>query len=126
MLLLGGFAATAIALALIGVHGVLSYLVTRRRRELGLRLALGAAPAEVVGAVVREGMRLTGVGVGLGLALALVGGRLLRGMLYGVSATDPRTFVAVGVAVFAAAALASWIPARRAARVDPITALRSE
>ena len=126
MLLLGGFAATAIALALIGVHGVLSYLVTRRRRELGLRLALGAAPAEVVGAVVREGMRLTGVGVGLGLALALVGGRLLRGMLYGVSATDPRTFVAVGVAVFAAAALATWIPARRAARVDPLTALRSE
>jgi predicted permease len=126
MLLLGGFAATAILLALIGVHGVLSYLVTRRRRELGLRLALGAAPAEVIGSVVREGVRLTAAGVVLGLVLALVGGRLLRGLLYGVSATDPATFIAVGVAVFGAAALASWVPARRAARVDPLTALRSE
>ena len=126
MLLLGGFAATAILLALIGVHGVLSYLVTRRRRELGLRLALGAAPAEVIGSVVREGVRLTTAGVVLGLVLALVGGRLLRGLLYGVSASDPATFIAVGVAVFGAAALASWVPARRAARVDPLTALRSE
>ena len=126
MLLLGGFAATAIALALIGVHGVLSYLVARRRRELGLRLALGAAPREVVGAVVWEGVRLTSLGVGLGLGLALVGGRLLRGLLYGVSATDPTTLGLVGLVVFTAAAVASWIPARRAARVDPITALRSE
>jgi predicted permease len=126
MLLLGAFAATAIALALIGVHGVLSYLVARRRRELGLRLALGAAPAEVVRSVVREGARFTVVGVALGLGLALAGGRLLRGLLYGVSATDPVTFVVVGAAAFGAAVLASWIPARRAARVDPIAALRSE
>jgi predicted permease len=126
MLLLGVFAATAIALALIGVHGVLSYLVARRTRELGLKLALGAAPASVVGSVVREGLRLTAVGVALGLGLALAGGRLLRGLLYGVTATDPGTLVAVGAGVFAAAAIASWIPARRAARADPMTALRSE
>jgi ABC-type antimicrobial peptide transport system permease subunit len=126
MLLLGVFAATAMALALIGVHGVLSYLVARRTRELGLKLALGAAPASVVGSVVREGLRLTAVGVALGLGLALAGGRLLRGLLYGVTATDPGTLVAVGAGVFAAAAIASWIPARRAARADPMTALRSE
>jgi predicted permease len=126
MLLLGGFAVTAIALALIGVHGVLSYLVARRRRELGLRLALGAAPREVVCSVVWEGARLTGLGVALGLGLALAGGRLLRGLLYGVSATDPGTLAIVAVTVAGAAALASWIPARRAARVDPMAALRSE
>jgi putative ABC transport system permease protein len=126
MLVLGVFAVLAIALALIGVHGVLSYLVARRARELGLRLALGAAPAAVVGHVIREGVRLTGLGIGMGLLTALAGGRLLRRLLYGVGATDPMTFLAVGAVVFAAAALASWIPAHRAARMDPIAALRSE
>jgi putative ABC transport system permease protein len=126
MLVLGVFAALAIALALIGVHGVLSYLVARRSRELGLRLALGATPAAVVGQIVRQGVRLITLGVGLGLLTALAGARLLRRLLYGVGVTDPVTFLAVGAAVFAAAALASWIPAHRAARMDPMASLRSE
>jgi predicted permease len=126
MLVLGVFAALAIALALIGVHGVLSYLVARRSRELGLRLALGATPAGVVGQIVQQGMRLTAVGIGVGLLTALAGARLLRGLVYGVGVTDPVTFLAVGAAVFAAAALASWIPAHQAARMDPMAALRSE
>jgi predicted permease len=126
VLVLGLFAGLAIALALIGVHGVLSYLVARRSRELGLRLALGATPAAVVGEIVRQGVRLTAVGIGLGLLTALAGARLLRGLLYGIGVTDPLTFLVVGAAVFAAAALASWIPAHRAARLDPMTTLRSE
>ncbi len=126
MLILGVFAALACALALIGVHGVLSYLVARRSRELGLRLALGATPQAVVGQIVWQGLRLTGIGVGLGLVVALAGARLLRRLLYGVGATDPLTFALVGAAVFGAAVLASWLPARRAARVDPMQALRGE
>jgi ABC-type antimicrobial peptide transport system permease subunit len=126
MLLLGSFAATAIALALIGVHGVLSYLVARRSRELGLRLALGAAPRAVVRGVVTQGIPFIALGVGLGLAAALVAARLLRRFLFGVSAADPATFAVVGLAVFGAALLASWIPARRAARVDPMVTLRHD
>jgi len=126
MLLLGSFAATAIALALIGVHGVLSYLVARRSRELGLRLALGAAPRAVVRGVVTQGIPFIALGVGLGLAAALVAARLLRRFLFGVSAADPVTFAVVGLAVFGAALLASWIPARRAARLDPMVTLRHD
>jgi putative ABC transport system permease protein len=126
MLVLGAFAGLAIVLALIGVHGVLSFLVARRSRELGLRLALGATPGMVVGQIVRQGLWLTAIGVGLGLMAALAGGRLLRGLLYGVGAADPMTFVVVGAGAVGAAVLASWIPARRAARLDPMHALRSE
>jgi predicted permease len=126
MLLLGTFAATAIALALIGVHGVLSYLVARRSRELGLRLALGAAPQAVVRGVVLQGIPFIALGVGLGLAAAFAAGPLLRRFLFGVSSADPATYAIVGVAVFGAALLASWIPARRAARVDPMVALRHD
>jgi predicted permease len=126
LMVLGVFAALAIVLALIGVHGVLAYLVARRSHEMGLRLALGATPESVVGHVVGQGLRLSVAGVALGLTVALAAGRLLRGLLFGVTATDPLTLVGVGVAVLGAAALASWIPARRAARADPMRALRHE
>jgi len=126
MLVLGLFAGLAITLALIGVHGVLSYLVARRARELGLRLALGAAPGTVVSQIVWQGVRLAGVGVGLGLVTALIGARVLRQLVFGVGVADPVTFLLVGAAVFVAATLASWIPAHRASRVDPMDALRHE
>lgn len=126
MLVLGAFAAAAIALALVGVHGVLSYLVARRSREIGLRLALGAAPGAIVADVVGQGLRLASLGLVLGLLAALGGARLLRGLLFGVTATDPLTFVWVALAVTGAAAAASWLPARRAAREDPMASLRSE
>ena len=126
MLVLGAFAGSAIALALVGVHGVLSYLVARRSREIGLRLALGAAPGTIVADVVWQGLRLASLGLALGLLAALGGARLLRGLLFGVTATDPLTFAAVALAVAGAAAAASWIPARRAARADPMATLRSE
>ncbi|HEX7050810.1 MAG TPA: ABC transporter permease [Longimicrobiales bacterium] len=126
MALLAAFAALAIALAVIGVHGVLSYTVSRRTPEIGIRMALGASHGNVVGLVVGEGLRLALVGLALGIAGALAASRLLRSLLFGVTATDPATFAAVAAAILAAGALASWIPARRAARVDPMAALRNE
>lgn len=126
MVVLGLFAGLAIVLAVIGVHGVLSYLVARRVRELGLRLALGAAPAAVIGQIVWQGARLATLGIALGLGAALLGAKLLRGLLYGVGVADPVTFAVAGAAVLAAATLASWLPARRAARLDPMDALRHE
>jgi putative ABC transport system permease protein len=124
--LLGLFAAVAILLALIGVHGVLSYAVAQRTQELGIRVALGASRGEVVSMVVREGMALAGLGVALGLVGALVFSRVLAGLLFGISATDATTFAAVAAAVTAVALLASWLPARRATGVSPMVALRND
>jgi predicted permease len=126
MLLLGSFAASAIALALIGVHGVLSYLVAHRTRELGLRLALGAAPGTVVRGVLTQSLPFIALGVGLGLSGALAAARLLHRFMFGVSTADPLTFAVVGASVMGAALVASWMPARRAARVDPMEALRHD
>jgi ABC-type antimicrobial peptide transport system permease subunit len=126
MVLLALFAGVALVLAVVGVHGVLSYMVARRVRELGIRMALGAKRSEVVGLVLRQGMMLAAVGLGSGLVVALVAGRVLRSLLFGVTATDPLTFAAVTVAVFGVALLASWLPARRATRIDPMEALRYE
>ncbi len=125
-LLSGVFALVALALASIGLYGVVSYAVSRRRREMGIRMSLGAAPGEVVGQVVREGMTLVGVGTGIGLALALAGAQLLRSFLYGVGAMDPVTFVVVPAILLAVTLLASFVPARRASRVDPVRALKAE
>jgi Acidobacterial duplicated orphan permease len=124
--LFGAFGILALALAAIGLYGVISYAVAQRTREVGIRLALGAQPAQVLRLVVRQGVLLTVLGLGIGIAGALVGARLIAHFLFGVSATDPITFAGVCVALGAVAALASYIPARRAARVDPIVALRSE
>jgi putative ABC transport system permease protein len=124
--LMGTFALLALTLATIGVFGVLSYFVTQRTQEIGIRMALGARAADVVGLVVRQGVTLAGVGVLLGLAAAVPLSRLMQELLFEVKPTDPATFVVVAAVLAAVAGLASYIPARRAARVDPVTALRSE
>jgi putative ABC transport system permease protein len=126
MLLLGLFAALALALAAVGVHGVLTYLVTQRTREIGVRMALGASAAAVTQLVVTQGMRLVAVGLGVGFALALALGRSLSGLLFGVTSTDLPTLVAVVGVLGSVAALSIWLPVRRAVRIDPLLALRQE
>jgi putative ABC transport system permease protein len=123
---LAGFAAIALVLALIGLFGVLSYLVAMRTREIGLRIALGAPGAKVLGLVVGQAMRILAVGIGIGLLGALAATRLLRSSLYGVGAADPLTFTAAALVFAGVALVASYLPARRAARVDPMIALRTE
>jgi predicted permease len=123
-LVLAAFAFLALLLAAIGVHGVLSYNVARRRREIGIRMALGAEPARVVALVVGHGIRLAAVGVAVGLAGALLLARALGSLLFGVTPRDAAIFLAVPVVMGAAALLASWAPARRSARVSPAVALR--
>jgi putative ABC transport system permease protein len=124
--LAGFFAVVALVLGALGIHGVLSYVVAQRVGELGVRLALGARPAALLKLVVGQGMWLACVGVALGVVAALAGARVLRGLLFGVGPSDPASFV-VAVAVLGAAAfLACYGPARRAARIDPLTALRAE
>ena len=124
--LLALFAGVALALACIGLYGVTAYAVTQRTREIGVRMALGAAGSQVVGAFVRDGLRLTALGLALGLAGAVAGGRLIASQLYEVEPTDPVTLGATAATLAVVAALASYLPARRATRVDPIAALRAE
>jgi ABC-type antimicrobial peptide transport system permease subunit len=126
MALLGAFAGLALVLGLVGVYGVTSYLVAQRTREVGLRLALGAQPAHVVRMVVRQGMVVAAAGLGLGLVGALGVTRLMTSLLYGVSPTDLVTLAAVTTLLALATLLANYLPARRAARVDPLVALRAE
>ncbi|HEY7505024.1 MAG TPA: ABC transporter permease [Gemmatimonadales bacterium] len=125
-LLLGGFAALGVVLACVGIHGVLSYAVTQRTRELGIRLALGAPRRRVLGQIVGQSLALTLVGIGIGLAGGLGLTRLLRSLLFGVAPTDPAVFAATAVSLAAVGIAASCLPARRASRVDPMIALRSE
>ncbi len=126
MLVLTLFAAIALTLAIVGVHAMFSYGVLQRHREIGIRLALGAAPAAVWRLVVSQGLRLAAAGVALGIAGALVASRLASTLLFGVSARDPLTFAAVALLLTLTAAAATLFPARRAARVDPVVVLRSE
>jgi ABC-type antimicrobial peptide transport system permease subunit len=124
--LLSLFGIVALALAVVGLSGVLAFVVAQRRREIGLRMALGAQRREVLRLVVAQGMRLALVGVTIGLAGALGLTRVLRGLLYEVTPTDPSTFASVSLLLLAVAVFACWLPARRAASVDPMEALRSE
>ncbi len=126
LLVVGLFALVALALAAIGIHGVLSYGVARRTREIGLRMALGADAAGVVRLVVVEGLALALAGLALGLAGAVALTRVLSGLLFGVSPTDPLTYAAIALFLLLVAAGACCIPAWRAARIDPVAALRSE
>jgi predicted permease len=126
MLLLGLFAGVALLLAAVGVHGVLSYAVTQRRRELGIRIALGARTTDIVALIARDGLTLSGAGLAIGLAGAFALTRFLSSQLFGVTATDPGTFAAVAAVMLAVAAVSIVAPARRAALVDPVVTLRSE
>jgi ABC-type antimicrobial peptide transport system permease subunit len=123
---LAAFAALALALAALGVYGVVAFSVTQRRREVAVRMALGAEPARVLGMILRESMGLVGAGALVGLVAALLLGRALASQLYGVAPRDPVTLVTIIALLASVAGLATLLPARRATKADPMTALRSD
>jgi putative ABC transport system permease protein len=125
-LLLTLFAGVALVLAAVGIYGVISYSVAQRTSEFGIRIALGAAPKDVLGMVLGQGLMLGAVGVALGAAGALALTRYIRGLLFGISSFDPLTFVVMAAVLAAVTLAACWIPAHRATRVDPMIALRYE
>jgi putative ABC transport system permease protein len=126
MTVLLNFAGVALLLAAVGLYSVLAYSVSLRTREIGIRMALGAAPAQVVTFVLRQGVILALLGIGLGLAGAFALTQLMQSILFGISASDPITFIAVSVLLLAVALAASFLPARRALRIEPQLALRAE
>ena len=124
MVLLGIAAGVALLLGAIGIYGVVSYVAAQRTGEIGVRLALGAEPAGVAAMILRQSARVTMIGIGVGLAVALAGGRLIEALLYNVSPRDPVVLGAVTLLLTAVAVIACWLPARRAARLSPLEALR--
>ena len=124
LFLLVSFASIALVLAGIGVYGSINYSTRQRTHEIGLRMALGAQSGDVLRLIVGHGLALSLTGIGIGLIASFALTRLMKGLLFGVSATDPITFVAISLLLTAIGLLASWIPARRATRVDPLVALR--
>jgi predicted permease len=119
-------AAVALLLGLVGIYGVIAYIAAQRTREVGIRMALGAQPRDVSGLFMRHGLTLTGIGLAVGIGLSIGLTRLMSAMLFGVSPLDPPTYLVVSASLGAVALLATWLPARRAARVDPVVALRSD
>jgi predicted permease len=126
MLLLAIFAGLALVLAAVGIYGVMSYAVAQQTREIGIRIALGAKRSDVLMMTVKQGLKLVGSGLVGGLAIAFVLTRVMTSLLFGISATDPVTFVAIGVVFIAVALLATYLPALRATRIDPMIALRAQ
>ena len=124
--LLGAFAGLALLLAAIGTYGVLSYMVTERRREIGIRVALGATRSQVLTQIMKQGLQVTALGVTIGLAGALAVNRLIASLLFGVQPTDTATIAFVIATITAVAVVASWLPAWRASRLDPNVVLRDE
>jgi putative ABC transport system permease protein len=119
------FAGLALALAVIGTYGVISYSVSQRKREIGIRMALGAQTEQILGRVVGEGLKLVMIGLGIGVAAALALTQLLKWLLFGIEAYDPPTFIAIAAMLMTAGVLACLVPALRAARVDPMVTLRN-
>jgi ABC-type antimicrobial peptide transport system permease subunit len=126
LLLFGLFAVIALILAAVGTYGVVSYLVSQRTREIGVRIAVGAQRSDVLGLVLREGMLQVGIGMAVGIAVSLALSRVLSSLLFQTHPADPLTYIAVSIVLAAVALLASYIPARRATKVDPMVALRYE
>jgi putative ABC transport system permease protein len=115
-----------LTLAIVGVYGVVSYATNQRTHEIGIRVALGAQPSQIVKLILRQGLLIVGIGIAIGLVCALAAGRVVGQFLVGVGAADPLTFVSVSLILASVALFACWIPARRAMRVDPAVALRHE
>jgi putative ABC transport system permease protein len=124
--LVGGFSILALFLAALGLYGVLAYSVTRRTREIGIRIALGSPRTSICGLIVRQGIIMVGLGILIGVLVSLSCGPLMRHFVYGVTPHDPVNMIGVTALLGGIAILACWLPARRAARVDPVIALRSE
>ena len=119
-------ASVSLLLGTIGIYGVMSYIVSRRTAEIGVRLALGAEPSGIAGQIVKQGVVVTSIGMAIGLSAAFAGGRLITSLLYGISARDPFIYATTSGALFGIALLACWLPAWRAARLNPVTALRAD
>jgi ABC-type antimicrobial peptide transport system permease subunit len=126
LVMLGIAASVALLLGIVGIYGVIAYVATQRTREIGIRIALGAAQRDVSGLFLRHGLVLAAAGIGIGMLVAAVATRVMSALLFGVSALDPPTYAAVAIGLSATALLASYLPAHRASRVDPAEALRAE
>jgi ABC-type antimicrobial peptide transport system permease subunit len=126
MVLLAVAAIMALLLGIVGIYGVIAYVVTQRTGEIGVRLALGASPGAVAGMIVRQGGVVAASGMVIGIAGALAVGRVMESLLYDVSPWDPIVFVVTAIGLFIVAMIACWVPARRAARIDPLIAMRAE